>query len=206
LIPLLRPIGLAASISGLAWDENPDQVREINREKLVKLGVSESVIEQFLANHYYTLSGETRLVQSLGELGKIPGQEELLIRASYVDSPQLATFFLLSAALLRQYHLKTEPLIEILPETVAAGVMTESGRIVLLFPGDHLVWTEELADQVNAMHEKVRKNYPEAPLELRLTRSASQLFRRNIENLGWTLVEKTASYESLIHPDQATEN
>lgn len=198
LIPIPRPIGLAVSVSGIAWNEDPEVLRELNMKRMEEMGVSEAVMQQFLANSFYTLSGETQLIEGLHSLGEIPGQEEFLLRASHADTPQLATFFLISAALLGRHH-QEQSVLEILPETVSAVARVPGDRLVLLFPADHVAWTEELGPEITALNERVRNRHPDHGIELRLTGSVTQRFREKVSSLGWNLVENTASYDLLVN-------
>ena len=72
-----HPVVLAAQISGTAYgmmqlvrDNPPGRLREINREKLEKMGLDASLIEAFLDNYRYTPQDETLLV---GELESMKG-------------------------------------------------------------------------------------------------------------------------------------
>jgi hypothetical protein len=205
LVPIPRPIGMVATISNLAWDEDPNEVRELNQARLEEMGISEETAVHFLENHNYTLAGEATLIESLHSLGDVTGRDQFLLRASHADSHQLAAFFMISARLLYRYHTESEPLLEILPETIATSALISGNRIVIFYPVDYVVWTQELAEGLSSVNDTFHKRFGDPEIEIEMTGTASERARVEILKLGWQLREGTVSYEWLVSNPTPTE-
>ena len=197
LIPIPRPIGLAASLSSLAWSEDSDQLINRNISKLEGSGIDQATIKRFLENPYYTLSGKTSLVYALDSLQEVPGKDHFLLHASHADNYELATFFLLGGYLLHQYHTELEPFIEIVPNTVTPAGLLKDKRIAVFYPADYLFWTEEVSHNLRETDREIRKRYGDISIMVRITGSASEKALKGFSQLEWDVTEEIFPYQTL---------
>ena len=79
-----------------------------------------------------------------------------------------------------------EQIRRILPNTILPVIETESGRVMAMMPIDYLSWTEEVATIIEAatLREDTRDI---ANKEIWLTARCSDITRKKIEELGWTV-------------------
>jgi hypothetical protein len=208
LVPIPRPIGLAASLSHLAYSEDSDALISRYLSRLEVITGDEALIKSFLENPFYSLSGKIVLIDALSILEDVPGRENFLLQASHADSHELATFFMLGADLLRKYHTEMETLIEVVPNTVTPAGLVKAGHadhIVFFYPVDHLFWTEEISSNILAADRIIRERYGDISILVRMNGSASERARKGFSELGWAVEENTVSYGIYTRPSDSGE-
>ncbi len=66
-------------------DSAPEDLRQINREKLEQMGVRESVIKEFLHHPKYSPRHETILVHALAEMKGVKNRDQFIKQALHIS-------------------------------------------------------------------------------------------------------------------------
>ena len=96
----------SANLGNAARDNTPAQLLDINRPKLLAMGVDRNLAEQFLLNRNYTPVDATAIVGLLEEV-QVPGREVFFARAATVGRRDAAVFMRRQAEMLADYQNKT---------------------------------------------------------------------------------------------------
>jgi hypothetical protein len=67
--------------------------------------------------------------------------------------------------------------------------VTRQGRIIGVMPIDALAWTEKIAGVLRGCAADARKLSAGKPVELRITGTATPRARKELQALGWRVVE-----------------
>lgn len=173
-IPIAGPAGLV--LSGTSWsttirevvrDYAPEDLRRMNREKLLQMGIDESLTEEFLSHPWYSPRHETILVQSLSELDQVAHREVFLQTALVAEFEEEALFFQRLAEMLAGYHHHVMPiqeLVSIHDRLILA--YTEEQTLVALVPLAHVPWGKEMAVAVEAVTSWYDPELPVRRVEL----------------------------------------
>jgi hypothetical protein len=123
-------------------DNAPEDLRRINREKLLEMEVDESVIEVFLQNPNFSPRHETILVHALAEMEGVRNRDQFIKQALFAESELDAFIFQRIAEMLYGYHTQVGPISELIPARHIAVGYTEDQTIVIALPTDYIYWTE----------------------------------------------------------------
>ena len=96
----------SANLGNAARDNTPAQLLDLNRAKLLAMGVDRNLAEQFLLNRNYTPVDATAVVSFLEEV-QVPGREAFFARAATVGRRDAALFMRRQAEMLADYQNKT---------------------------------------------------------------------------------------------------
>jgi hypothetical protein len=188
VVPIPMIVSTPATVGGLVWGKDPEEVRKVNEQRLADLGVSKDDASRFFRNQDFTLTNQTRFVAALHAV-KAKGSVDYVGAAAESENERDALFFVESAELLAGLH-KTRPVSAILEDSRALVAKTRGGRAVALLPFDSLRWTERLAQSASELATRARKELGARSLEARLSGSASAAARKGLGAAGWTLRER----------------
>ncbi|GAB6039054.1 hypothetical protein JCM15519_36130 [Fundidesulfovibrio butyratiphilus] len=188
-------VGIAvSSVGGVNWLGEvdlalpPTELRRNNREILLKMGIAPNLVEHFIDNDEFTPTQQSLLVKALSKMDQTAGRD-LFIRLAARSGDQEQTLFRQRMAqLYSAYDRKVEHVEQFLQLGKLVGAKTRSGKVVLCFPLDRLVWTKSLAERTQGMGKAVAEANPTG-VELWICGPASPLARKKIAALGWTLKE-----------------
>jgi hypothetical protein len=141
----VKGTSLTYGMNKILLDTSPEDLQQLNREKMEKMGVRESVIKEFLHNPAYSPRHKTILVQALVEMQGVKGREQFIKKALYAEYEEEAFLYQRMAEMLHGYHKHVKPIKELVPVRKFAVGYTSDQTIVATFPIDLLYWTE-LAD------------------------------------------------------------
>ncbi|MCZ6678104.1 MAG: hypothetical protein O7E52_12725 [Candidatus Poribacteria bacterium] len=169
----------------------PVDLRRMNREKLAKMGINETVAELFIDNTIFSPRQQTDLVFALEEMEGVGNREAFAKFAILTNSDDVATFRQRMAQMYAAYHKSVAPLDRFillgkdLPIKNMNIARTRSGIAVFLAPLDYLVWTENMARIFYAIDSAVGSQTGIKGKELWLAGNLSPTARQQIENAGW---------------------
>ncbi len=123
-------------------DNAPEDLRRINREKLLEMGVSESVTEKFLQNPNFSPRHETILVHALAEMEGVIQRDQFIKQALFAESELDAFFFQRIAEMLYGYHTEVGQISEIIPVRRVVVGYTADQTVIIALPTDYIYWTE----------------------------------------------------------------
>jgi hypothetical protein len=137
---------LTHGMNMILLDTSPEDLQKLNREKMEKMGVRESVIKEFLHNPAYSPRHKTILVQALVEMQGVKNREQFIKKALYAEYEEEAFLYQRMAEMLHGYHKHVKPIKELVPVRKFVVGYTSDQTIVATFPIDLLYWIE-LADR-----------------------------------------------------------
>jgi hypothetical protein len=179
-------------------DNAPEDLRRLNREKLLQMGVEESVIEEFLRNPNFSPRHETILVHALAEMEGVRNRDQFIKQAYFAESELDASTFQRIAEMIHGYHTQVGPISEIIPVRRVAVGYTSDQTIVIALPADYIYWTERADLGLDAIMRLQAVERPVKRVELWVTGRISQKARKEFEAKG--LVVKDQIGDKLMPP------
>jgi hypothetical protein len=186
-VPIPPVVSTTSSVGNLVWSKDPEALLKQNEAQFRALGVSGDVIKQLYLSRGFTLTLHTRLATALSAV-KAKGSADYAAAAAEADTEREALFFVESVELLRHLHAKAS-VAAILTDSRALVAKTQDGRGVALVPVDGIYWNEAGAEAVREAGARAKKELGATRLELHLTGRVSEVAKREVAALGWSVVE-----------------
>ena len=190
--------GLAITISGSHKLLNevfrttpPVDLRRMNGEKLKAMDVHPEVADAFLSNTVYSPRYQTLLVNALDEMKGVGNRATFVRLAAATPDKDLAFFRERQAEMYAGYHKAVAPVETFIALGEFAAVRTTKNEVVFNVPLDHLVWTEPMAKLLTAADSRVTQLTRPANKQLWVAGTVSAQARREIENRGWQVQERS---------------
>ena len=190
--------GLAITISGTHRLLNdvfrttpPVDLRRMNGEKLKAMEVHPEVTDAFLNNTVYSPRYQTLLVNALDEMKGVGNRATFVRLAAATTDKDLAYFRERQAEMYAGYHKAVAPVETFIALGEFAAVRTTKNEVVFNVPLDHLVWTEPMAKLLTAADSRVTQLTRPANKQLWVTGTVSARARKEIENRGWQVQERS---------------
>ena len=166
-----------------------------NKNKLLGMGMNEDTIELFLNNPHFSPALLTVMVTALDSLKGVDNRELYLKVALQAGTPEMAKIITESAILTAGYHKHIAPLKHLAPIARLARAEKDDGTIVVALPGDHIIWSEMVADITVSLVKKAQ-NSKGTGLEIWIPGDFSVMARGRLEEMGWEV--HTQSRNQLI--------
>jgi hypothetical protein len=173
----------------IVWQTDPWELRLANRKKLLAAGLSETTARAFEDNPDLSLSLQTALVETLGQLQGVDGRQHVIARAIDVESHDEARTLASSVALMLRFHREQGPLKEFLPGARLPVARSAKGELIAVLLTDALFWTAEVA----AAAPEFAALYDGDPAKVRLllvVGEASPGFEGGARELGWQVRDR----------------
>ena len=190
--------GIAISVSGwnkllneIFRDTPPADLRRMNHEKLVKMGVPSEVADLFINNSIYSPRHQTALVNALDQMTGVTNRGTFVNFAALSENANVAFFRQRQAEMYMGYHKKVGPIESFVPIGGLAAARTSSGTLVFNAPLDHLVWTEAMARYITGANQKVSGLSGVTQKQLWVAGTLSPRARQELERLGWEVQERS---------------
>ncbi|MGA7874299.1 MAG: hypothetical protein WCA08_01440, partial [Desulfoferrobacter sp.] len=107
-------------------------------------------------------------------------------------NPSVAFYFQQQAIMYGMYHHDMKPLARFVQVGPYPFAETKEGRMIGLFPIDHLVWTEEMAAKAGGSCSESVKNLGGKDKMLLFGGTVSKMARNNLTSMGWEVQENMA--------------
>jgi hypothetical protein len=185
VLPVPGVVGMTASVSGLVWGKDPEELRKLNEQRLKELGVPGETAQRLFRNSAMTLSYETRLIAALDAV-KLPGAADRVAAAAESKHGREALFHVECAELLQQRHAKT-PFTGLLTDSLATVAVTADHQAVLLLPVDWVRWVAAVDSTLREIDVRARKELKATALVIVLTGKASDRAAKELAARGWTV-------------------
>ena len=191
---IVSNIGTASTIEGvrideLARDQTAAQIFDINREQMRAMGAEYDLIEPLLVNRNYTPVDMAVLVAALVGMPGVEDRTVFLERAAKIDTRSLAYFMRRHAEMLKNQQGRGAGFTKLVLLGGYPFALTRGGRVVGAMPVDALAWTPTIAAVMRDCAADARKLALAGPVELRITGTATPLARKELQALGWRVVE-----------------
>ena len=191
---IVNNVSTASTIEGvrideLARDQTASQIVEINRQRIFAIGVEYDVLQALLNNRSYTPIDMAVLVAALDSMSGIEDRAVFLQRAAQIDTRPLAYFMRRHAEMLKNHQSRGAGFVRFVSLGGYPFNMTRKGRVIGVMPIDALAWTEKIAGVLRQCAADARKLAATRQVELRITGPATPRARKELQALGWRVVE-----------------
>ena len=174
-------------------DNSPTDLRAMDREKLLKMGISEEEIHQFFLNGHYSPRHSLIITAALDGLTGVDGREAFLAVAREANSEELVLFYQHVVEMMRGYHEHVGAIDRLLALPRIPALYTKNRTLVVMLPVDYVFWTERVASVAHALTTHVPTRPRIARRELWIAGNVSQRARQELESLGWTVYEQISA-------------
>jgi hypothetical protein len=184
VLPIPMLVSTTATVGGLVWGADPEEVRKVNEARLAELGVSKDDAARFFVNGNYTLTSQTRFVAAL-HLVAAEGCADYVDAASDAEDEREALFFVESAEMLAGLH-GSEPVTAVLKDSRALVAKTGT-RAISLLPFDWVRWSESLQQSAAEIGSRARRELHATTLEVHISGTATPAAREGLRAAGWVV-------------------
>jgi len=155
-------VGVGVSVAGTSkWLTDmdvampPADLRRMNREKLLAMGVPADLAEAFIDNTDLSPVHQSILVSALAAMSRTANREAFIAFCLSTDSEDLALFRERMALMFSSYDTRKEHIVRF--ERVGRFVAgrAQSGNLIFCFPLDMLAWTQTTASLAQKLHESL---------------------------------------------------
>lgn len=136
-------LGLNQTLQQTLINSTPADLRIINRKKLMDLGATRTVVDEFLLHPWFTPWHTTIIADSLAAIGVNP--TVFLTDANRSLTAEDAMFFQRLAQVLATYHTSAAPISAIRLENEVITAIDKKGTVVVPLSCDYAVWAERAA-------------------------------------------------------------
>jgi hypothetical protein len=176
---------------GLVRDNSPRKLQNINEEKLLAMGVSDSLTEAMLDNFNYNPEDETRMVGALYAMKDVPGRELFIKRAALQDQSYNARLMREWAELFAAYHENVAPVKAIVMAKSVPYLVLADGSTLGLFPSDYVALDETFVARNTSIVDALRAQGLE-PGEAWITGVVDPALLPVLQKIGWKNVSGQA--------------
>ena len=187
-------LSTANKLNNIALDElarsyTAAQIMNLNRKRLIDMGIAPELNERLLANRDFTPIDMAAMVAALDSMKGIGGREVFVARAASAHPRFVAYFVRRQAELLAdgyRHHAGYTRFVSLAGDPV---MLDRKGRFVTVAPIDALSWTRETSGSLTQMTDAGRGMAPKARGEMRITGQATALAKRELKKQGWSVHE-----------------
>ena len=198
LMPVGGGIGMAISVSRLSRLFNeifrntpPSELRRMNHEKLIAMGVYSQIADLFINNQVYTPRQQTLFVFALDEMKRTANRAAYVKFAVPAKTPNMTFFRQLQAEMYAGYSRNVETIERFEPFGGLVAARARGGKLVFNAPLDHLVWTESMGRFIDGANYRVNQLPWVKEKQLWVAGTVSPLAREQLTKRGWKVQEKS---------------
>ena len=189
VVMAMRISGTAYGMMQLVRDNPPEKLKEINREKLQKMGVDDPLIDAFLNNYRFNPQEETILVGELETMQGVKGIDAFMGHAVQATEESVALLHRVRAQLMAGYHNHISPAATISNIDGVLCLQLKNGGLVLLAPVDYVFWTKKLSDKLKSFESKTAGMKDIKEKQVWVSGKFDPKARAGFEARGWEVKE-----------------
>ncbi len=184
----------------IALYEDPEKVDELNRKvldalsKVENFGGDEKSNRLFLDNEHYSPVMKQIVIAALKKLDGVSDLGSLLQSASRAGSREIARFFMAAIVQLAEAHNAENSLRTVVREIILPAAVSTKGRLIVLLPVDHILWTAEVAKIFRTSKEKIYPEYDVESAEIRVAGTLSERSKKEFVALGIDSIKTNVGY------------
>jgi hypothetical protein len=185
---VLRGTKFAGGVGKLIYDKSPDQLKDLNRDKLTGMGMPKELIRAFLDHPKYSPTRETTIVIAIERMSAV-GNRRLLIQDAATAVTEPDTFlWQRQIEMIAAYNANVAPVARLVDAGIRPAMVTRKGALVIALPGDYFAWTETLERAVQANRNRPEmKSSSFKSKEFWFAGKVSPFARAKIESRGWVV-------------------
>lgn len=176
-------------IDELARDYSAAQIMDLNRQRLIAMGVERNLVEVALANRNFTPIDMAAMVAALDIMTAVQDRSIFFARAAAVDNRPIAYFMRRQAEMLADHYRRTGAFTRFVSLGGYPFNLARDGRIIGIMPIDALSWMPSTAKAFGDSTADMRRAVPGIRAELRIAGRATGIARQQLKALGWSVVE-----------------
>jgi len=180
-------VGTSSRVKDSLRDRSAAQLMDMNREKMMAMGLDRGTADALLQNRNYTPLDMTSMVSSL-EVVPVPGRDAFLRRAVSVQRRDAAVFNRRYAEMVADYHLKNKSIVSFVSAGDFPFNQTATGTVIGIWPVDALSWTEGTSRAMTNASSAIRANRLGRP-ELRISGQITPKAREGLRELGFAVAD-----------------
>ena len=189
---VISATNLSRALNELLVTKTEVELRIINREKLLAMGVDAGLTERFLDDGRSSASYKTYLVGALESMNDVKGREHYVAYAIAPPSEDVALYRTSSALMYAWYHKNVEKMDRFARVGALSVGVNKLNQLVIQAPLDHLLWTEPLGTIIASIDEAVSASETIKGKQVWLTGTVSDRSKSELENRGWKVQPKVA--------------
>ena len=160
----LSVVGVNQSLQDTLINSTPEDLRIVNRQKLMALGATRTQADEFLMHPWYSPWHETIITDALANIGVDP--TAFLAYACEALTPEDAFYFQRLAQILLRYHTSKAPLRSIRIENGVVCALDRDGLLIVPLSCDYGIWAERAARRTEEFATFAKSNSSIAGLAL----------------------------------------
>ena len=181
--------GTSSRVVDSVRDKTAAQLMDINREKMLAMGLDRPTADALLQNRHYTPLDMTSMVSSL-EVVPVQGRAEFMRRAVGVNRRDAAVFNRRYTEMVADFHQKTGAVTSYVSLGEFPFNQVRTGGVVGIWPVDAMSWTEGTRRAMGNAAEAIRRSGL-GRAELRISGQATPRAKEGLQELGITLADAT---------------
>jgi len=174
------------TVSNLAWDLPPQDVRERNAKDLAALKVDDATSAKLLNNRWYTPTMALSFVEAMKALGVSTGSSAFAALAAGSQNESEARFFVAQLRLAGRYAKEGDAIVAMESTGKIGAFRSKSGKLLIPAPVDYLSWTEGVKTFVEG------KKGGAGERVVWISGSASPLAAAQLRENGWQMRDNVA--------------
>ena len=177
------------TLKEMVRDKSPEELRHMNEEALLEMGVEASVIELFLGNTAFSPTYQAAFVATLVEMDGVADRSEFVEAAVLAKDEGDVLFRVDQARMYANYHETVGRLQGFVPisKRIAVAGRTPDGAIAVAAPADYIALTAHLADHVLDVRAGPGQLPGASGRHLWIAGGMSGKARKQLEAKGWTI-------------------
>ena len=179
-MPMNFAVEMDTSVRDEVWNQPALDLAKSNQSKLQAMGISDTVIRDFLRNTWFTPSLQTAFVSALGKLGNIRGAESAVQVASRLEGETRVRFLIESLQMLDRFHVSDGGLAELRMSNLVPVGIARDGTVVAAVAIDYAYWNQDAADFA-------KRANPGKPRVLLIAGGTSEPARKELARSGFTV-------------------
>ncbi len=180
--------GTSSRVADSLRDRTAAQLMDMNREKMVAMGLDVQTADQLLQNVNYTPLDMTSMVSSL-EAVPVAGRAEFMRRAVSVNRREAAVFNRRYTEMVADFHQKTGAVTSFVSAGELPFNQTRNGTVVGIWPVDAMSWTENTRRSMTNASAAIRRANLGKP-ELRVSGQITPRAREGLQELGFAIADQ----------------
>ncbi|MFT6436977.1 MAG: hypothetical protein ACJAVI_005051 [Candidatus Azotimanducaceae bacterium] len=188
-------VGVLEEIGDKIYGQDAKSLEEANRVCLNLAGIKESELDAFFATGYMTPTMHAMYCSAANRLTEVENVSLFVDRLIQSQSFEESRFLLSTMSLMAWHHNKKGPLAAFMSDAGLPFAKTEDGHLLVMVPGDYLVWTEAVALRLDQLSEIVGDDASFKGKSIWLLGAASNRASRELASRNWNLHDRSTNAE-----------
>jgi hypothetical protein len=178
-------IKTAVKVNDMVWDMHPSDLKKLNYERLLELGVAKDSVDAFDGAAMVSPSLQTVITNTVLQLEGVENLDGLIRLVPQVESEREAWFITDSINGVLWYHKTQAPVARIISGPTVPVFEDSEGRAVSPLALDYIVWNDETAAEWETVLGVAGKDNA-----LYITGRVEPNARAELEGRGWSVTDR----------------